>query len=179
MAAVTSRYARALADIVMDRKLDPAHTTAELQSVVDVLSGSPQLRNVWENPSVPAKQKHAVVDVIAGKLGAGKMVRNFIALLVDNRRIAALPEIVRQFRAQTNERMGIAEAEVTSTRELSAEEKKAIETRIAQLTGKRVQARYATDKAILGGAVVRIGSTIYDGSVKGQLQRLREVLSAS
>jgi F-type H+-transporting ATPase subunit delta len=105
------------------------------------------------------------------------MVRNFIAVLIDNRRIAALPEIAGQFRSELLERMGIAEAEVTTTRELSADEKRALEAQISKITGKKVQARYATDRKILGGAVVRIGSTIYDGSVKGQLQRLKEALS--
>jgi len=177
MAAVTSRYARALVDVVVERKLDATKTMAQLDALVAAVESSPELRNIWENPSVPAEQKRKVLDVLAGKLGADKMVRNFLAVLIDNRRIAALPEVARQFRSELYERLGIAEAEVTTTRELSAEEKRALEAQVAKLTGKKVQARYTTDAKILGGAVVRVGSTIYDGSVKGQLQRLKAALS--
>ena len=177
MAAVTSRYARALVDVVVDRKLDATKTMAQLDSLVAALASSPELRNIWENPSVPAEQKRKVLDVLAGKLAVDKMVRNFLAVLIDNRRIAALPEIARQFRSELYDRLGIAEAEVTTTRELSADEKHALEAQIARLTGKQVQARYARDSRILGGAVIKVGSTIYDGSVKGQLQRLKAALS--
>ncbi|HSE49351.1 MAG TPA: ATP synthase F1 subunit delta [Terriglobales bacterium] len=179
MAAVTSRYARALVDVIVERKLDATKTMEQLDALVAALEASPPLRNVWENPSVPAEQKRKVLDVLAARLGADKMVRNFLAVLIDNRRIAALAEIARQFRSELYERLGIAEAEVTTTRELAAEEKRGLEAQIAKLTGKKVQARYATDGKILGGAVVRVGSTIYDGSVKGQLRRLKEALSAN
>lgn len=179
MAAVTSRYARALVEVVVERKLDPTRTMAQLDALVAALESSPELRGIWQNPSVPAEQKRKVLDVLAGKLGAETMVRNLVAVLIDNRRIAALPQVARQFRAELYERLGIAEAEVTATRELSAEEKRGLEAQIARLTGRKVQARYATDARILGGAVVRVGSTIYDGSVKGQLRRLKEALSAN
>ena len=183
MAAVTSRYARALADVVVERKLDSAKVIEQLDALAAALSSTPALRNVWENPSVPAEQKRKVLDALIKALSssnpaADKMVRNFVAVLIDNRRIAALPEIARQFRSELLTRLGIAEAEVTTVRELGLEEKQMLEAQISKLIGKKVQARYATDRLILGGAVIRIGSTIYDGSVKGQLQRLRDVLSA-
>lgn len=178
MAAVTSRYARALTDVVVERKLDSAKVMAQLESLAEALKSTPQLRNVWDNPSVPADQKRKVLDAITNSLGADKMVRNFVAVLIDNRRIGALPEIARQFRSELLARMGVAEAEVTTIRELSPDEKRELEAQVAKLTGKQVQARYATDQAILGGAIIRIGSTIYDGSVKGQLRRLKEALSA-
>jgi len=178
MAAVTSRYARALADVVVERKLDSTKVMEQLDALAGALSSTPQLRNVWENPSVPADQKRKVLDALIKSLGGEKTVRNFVAVLIDNRRIAALPEVARQFRSELLARLGIAEADVTTVRELGADEKQMLETQIAKLTGKKVQARYTTDQKILGGAVIRIGSTIYDGSVKGQLAKLKEVLSA-
>lgn len=177
MAAVTSRYARALADVVVERKLDAATAMAQLDELANALEQTPQLRNVWENPSVPAEQKRKVLDAMVRTLGTDKAIRNLVAVLIDNRRIVALPEIARQFRTELFARLGIAEAEVTTTRELGPDEKKMLEAQMAKLTGKKVEARYATDQKILGGAVIRIGSTIYDGSVQGQLQRLRQVLS--
>jgi len=133
---------------------------------------------VWENPSVQAEQKRAVLDRIITHIGGSRMLRNFVAVLIDHRRVAALPEIARQFELDLNERMGLADAEVTSARELSDAEKRALEARVSQVTGKTVRARYKTDAEVLGGAVVKVGSTIYDGSIRGQLEKLKQELSA-
>ncbi len=177
MAAVHSRYARAFVDVVFDKKLDPNQTIAELHALAELVESTPALRNVWENPSVPAEQKRAVLDRIVHALEASPMTRNLVAVLIDNRRIAALPEIARQFQEELNARLGIADAEITTARELGEEEKHALEQQVAALTGKKVRAEYRRDPKVLGGAVVKVGSTIYDGTVKGQLQRLKEQLS--
>ena len=178
MAAVTSRYARAFVDVVFEKKLDANRTIEELRSLAELVEGNAPLRTVWESPSVPAEQKRAVLDRIVHALAASKMTRNLVAVLIDNRRIAALPEIARQFQEELNTRLGIADAQVTTARELGDDEKRALEQQIAALTGKKVRAEYRRDETVLGGAVVKVGSTIYDGSVKGQLQRLKEQLSA-
>jgi F-type H+-transporting ATPase subunit delta len=178
MAAVTSRYARAFADVVFERKLDPRKTEEELRSIADLMASSPELRTVWETPSVTAQQKRAVLDAIVGRIEASRMVRNFLALLIDNRRIAALPEILRQFSLELNERLGLTEAAVTTARQLAPEEQQALEAQVARITGRKVRARYSTDPTVLGGAVVKVGSTVYDGSIRGQLQRLKEALSS-
>jgi F-type H+-transporting ATPase subunit delta len=99
-------------------------------------------------------------------------------VIIDHRRIHQLPEIAQQFEAEVNQRLGLEEAEITSARELSAEERGRLEKRIAAATGKSIRASYRTDSSVLGGAVVRVGSTIYDGSVRGQLRRLKEELVA-
>ena len=178
MAAVHSRYARAFVDVVFDKKLDAVKTEEELRTIAQMVVETHALRTVWESPSVPAEQKRAVLDQIVQRIGASKMTRNFVALLIDNRRIAAIPEIARQFQEAMNDRLGIADAEVTTARELSPEEKQKLEQQVAAITGKKVRAHYAQNAKVLGGAVVKVGSTIYDGSVKGQLERLKEQLSA-
>jgi F-type H+-transporting ATPase subunit delta len=164
--SVFSRYARAFADVVIEKKLDPRRVEDELGAFVRIVESVPVLRTVWENPAVEERQKHAVLDQI-----------NFIAVLIDHRRVAALPEIARQFGIDLNERLGLADAEVVSARELSDLEKRALEARVGEVTGKKVRARYKTDAKVLGGAVVRVGSTIYDGSIRGQLEKLKEALS--
>ena len=176
--SVFSRYARAFTDVVIDKKLDPRKVEEELGAFVSLLESAPVLRTVWENPSVEARQKHAVLDQIIARIGASRMLRNFIAVLIDHRRVAALPEIARQFEMDINERLGLADAEVTSVRELSASEKRALEMRVGEVTGKKVRARYKTDRNVLGGAVVKVGSTIYDGSLRGQLEKLKQELSS-
>ena len=107
-----------------------------------------------------------------------QLLRNFVAVILDHHRSAQLPEIAQQFQEELNQRLGLAEADVTSARELSAEERRRLETQIKSVTGKSVTARYATDAGLLGGALVRVGSTVYDGSVRGQLERLKEQLIA-
>jgi len=176
--SVFSRYARAFADVVVEKKLDPRKAEDELAAFVRIAESAPDLRTVWENPSVDARQKRAVLDQIIARIGGSRLLRNFIAVLIDHRRVAALPEIARQFEIELNERFGLADAEVTSARELSDPEKRALEARVGQVTGRKVRARYRTDAKVLGGAVVKVGSTIYDGSIRGQLEKLKEALSS-
>ncbi len=177
MAAVKSRYARALVDVVFEKKMIPGRVREQLQSIVETVNGSLELRRVWENPAVPTEQKTKLLDAIGSKIGLDPIVRNFIAVLIRHQRINILGPIVEQFESEINARLGIAEAEITSARILGSEERQALESQIARLTGKQVKAKYATDTALLGGAVVRVGSTVYDGSVRGQIDKLREVLT--
>ncbi len=176
MAAVKSRYARALVDVVFDRKMVPGRVREQLQSILDTMNASLDLRRVWENPAVPAEQKEKLLDAICAKLAVDTIVRNFIAVLIRHQRIIMLGAIVAQFESELNTRLGIAEAEVTSARQLGPDERQALESQIARITGKQVRAKYSTNEALLGGAVVRVGSTVYDGSVRGQIEKLKEVL---
>jgi F-type H+-transporting ATPase subunit delta len=177
MASVTSTYARALADVVFDQHLDPGKTLQEAQSLAQLVTGSQQLRDVWEAPSIPAEQKRAVLDAIVAREGISRAVRNFMAVLMDHRRIRFLDPIVKEFEQELNRRLGFTEAEIVSARELGPTERSALEAQVETLTGHRVRARYAQDSSLLGGAIVKVGSTIYDGSVKGQLERIREAIS--
>ena len=179
MAAVSIRYARAFADVLFDRKLDAARATRELSEVVELVRSNDALRKVWENPSVPAEQKVRLLDAIAKRGGYAAEIRNFIAVVVDHRRIALLPQIARQVQTEINRRLGMTEAEITIARDLGGKERTELERQIAQATGQRsVRATYKVDPAVLGGAVVRMGSTIYDGSVRGQLRKIKEALGS-
>lgn len=176
MASVVGTYARAFVDVVIDRKADATRMLTELHSMEALFGESDQLRRVMDNPSIPGEQKRAVLDAVIQKIGGSRPVRNFIAVLTDHRRLPLFSEIVKQVERELNDLLGFAEADVTSARPLGDEEKQLLEAEIARLTGKRVRARYQQDSALLGGAVVQVGSTIYDGSVNGQLQRIREQL---
>jgi F-type H+-transporting ATPase subunit delta len=178
MASVTSTYARALADVVFDQHLDPGKTLAEAQSLAQLVASSQQLREVWEAPSIPAEQKRSLLDAIVAREGISRSVRNFVAVLMDHRRIKFLDPIVKEFEQELNRRLGFIEAQIVSARELGQSERTALEAQVEKLTGHKVRARYAQDGSILGGAIIRVGSTIYDGSVKGQLERIREAISS-
>ena len=178
MASVIGTYARAFADVAMtaSNQLDPARTLQELHGIEALLKESDQLRRVLENPSIPGDRKRAVLDAITVRLGTTRQVRNFIAVLTDHRRLPLFSEILKQLEQELNDRQGFAEAQVSSARQLSDPEKQKLEAEIAKMTGKKVRARYEQDASLLGGAVVQVGSTIYDGSVKGQLEKIREQL---
>ena len=178
MASVANTYARAFADVVMSARLDADRSIADLRTVASLLAESADLRRVWGNPAVPAEQKRKVLDVIAQRDGLPVQVRNLIAVLIDHRRIQFLTSIIDQLERELSARMGFAEAEITSARVLGDPEKREFEAQIGKLTGKKVRTRYEQDASLLGGAVVRLGSTIYDGSVKGQLERLKEAISS-
>ncbi len=178
MASVTSTYAFALADVVFDQHLDPGKTLQEAQSLAHLVVSNQQLREVWEAPTIPAEQKRALLDAIVARESVSRPVRNFMAVLMDHRRIKSLEPIVTEFGLELNRRLGYTEAEIISARELGPEERNALESQVQRLTGHKVRARYGQDSSILGGAIVKVGSTIYDGSVKGQLQRIREAMSS-
>ena len=178
MASVASTYARAFADVVLDTRLDAARAVGGLRQISALVAESIELRRVWENPAVPAEQKRRLLDAIVQREGIDKPVRNLVAVLIDHRRIPFLARIVEQLEKELDARMGFAEAQISSARELSAAEKRALEAQVEKATGKKVRAQYGLDASLLGGAVVRVGSTIYDGSVKGQLERIKEAISA-
>lgn len=177
MSVIANRYAAALADVAVERKSADAFRR-ELASFAAAYASSPELRDFLQTPAVSREAKHGVLDKLAAHLSLGDAIRNFIYVLADNRRIASLPDISAAFDAELNVREGVANAAVTSARDLSAAEKKEIVAALERLTGKRIQAQFALNAALLGGAVVQIGSTIYDGSIREQLNRLRMQLEA-
>jgi F-type H+-transporting ATPase subunit delta len=179
MAAVLGRYARAYAEVAVTYQLNPEKTVAEFQQMADVVNSSRELRNVLQNPAVSREQKLKLLDSIIQHIGATKMLRNFLAVLIDHRRIGNIGDLLEQFKRELDRRMGIADAKVSSVRELSSAEKKSLEQQLAALTGKVVRATYSQDADLLGGVLVRVGSTIYDGSVQGRLQRMRQELATA
>ena len=178
MASVASTYARAFADVVLSAHLDVNRAVGGLRRITALMAENDELRRVWENPAVPADQKRRLLDVVVEREGIEKPVRNLIAVLMDHRRMQFLDRITEQLEKELDARMGFAEAQITSARELGDAEKRTLEAQVAKVTGKKVRAHFALDSALLGGAIVRVGSTIYDGSVKGQLEKIREAISS-
>ncbi len=180
MAAVAARYARALVDVVVrpGAPATPNAVRSEVRSFLDVLEASEELRNVLANPAVPALRKRALLERLGQPLGLSRVSRNFLFVLLDNRRMSLLGEILRAFEGMLDERLGIVRAKVTTAAELGAAERQLLEQTLAEMTGKQVRVQFAVDPVVLGGAVTRIGSTIYDGSLREQLRQIRQRLSA-
>jgi F-type H+-transporting ATPase subunit delta len=178
VASVASTYARAFADVVLSARMDATRAVGGLREIARLLAESADLRRVWENPAVPAEQKRNLLDAVVQREGVDRRVRNLMAVLIDHRRVQFLSRIIEQLEKELDARLGFAEAQISSARELGDAEKRALEAQVEKTTGKKVRARYALDSSLLGGAVARVGSTIYDGSVKGQLERIREAISS-
>lgn len=177
MAAFVSRYASAFLDVVTDAQLDTAAVDQQFNDFLGTWNGSSELREFFENPAVPAAQKVAILDKLNAKLGMMKELRNLIAVLIDNGRIKQVAEVGVAYRTLLQERMGIKPVEIVTARELGEDEREALVAEVSKLAGARVDASFKQDESILGGTVVRIGSTVYDGSVRGRLERLKEVLA--
>jgi F-type H+-transporting ATPase subunit delta len=180
MAAVDFRYARALSAVVADQNLDTVGIQAQLNDFVSTLDSSAELREVLENPSIPEQQKLGLLDALASRMMLGKVVRNFIAVVARHQRLHELREMVSDYSALTDEAAHIAEAEVVSAQPLSEASRKLLEEQIARLAGgRKVRATYQEDPLLLGGAIIRIGSSVYDGSVRAQLHQLKQRLIAA
>jgi F-type H+-transporting ATPase subunit delta len=178
MAAFVPHYARALADVVLQTKLDVAGIDRQINDFLAAWDSSRDLREVFENPAISEAQKVAVLDKMNAKLGMAPQLRNFIAVLIRNGRVAHVREVVEAYRTELQERQGVRQAEIVTARELADQERNFLLAGVGQLAGAKIQATFKLDPSILGGTVVRIGSTVYDGSVKGRLERLREELVA-
>jgi F-type H+-transporting ATPase subunit delta len=176
MAAFVSHYARALADVVLQVKLDVAGIDRQIDDFLAAWDSSRELREVFENPAISEAQKVTVLDKMNAKLGMAPQLRNFIAVLIRNGRVAQIREVIQAYRTELQERQGIRQAEIVTARELGDQERNSLLAGVGQLAGAKIQATFKLDPSILGGTVVRIGSTVYDGSVKGRLERLREEL---
>jgi F-type H+-transporting ATPase subunit delta len=178
MPAFVSRYATAFAEVVTAEKLDTAAIDGHLTDFLATWIGSPELRTFFVNPAVPAAQKVAFLDTLNARLGLEKELRNLIAVLIDNDRVGHVAEVVAAYRQLLQEQLGIRPAEIVTARELAPEERGKLVAEVARLAGAKIDAHFKLDPAILGGTVVRIGSTVYDGSVRGRLERLKEALIA-
>jgi F-type H+-transporting ATPase subunit delta len=177
--AIVGRYASALADVITGASgMDAAQAVRELRSFEAVLASSLELRHALASPAVSPGRKRAVMRRLAQTLGLSKIARNFLLVLTDHRRMAALSQMIEAFEIQLDARLGFVRAELRSPAELDERQRTALTGELSRLTGKQVRARFAVDPALIGGVVARIGSTVYDGSVKGQLEALGRRLAA-
>lgn len=177
MKSASLQYANALADVALAQGAADA-ALKQLGDFAAAFAGSPELRNFLASPAVPRDAKHGVIEKICSRVGGGKIIRNFLFVIADHRRTQLIPEVIAAFHEVIRQRQGVAEATVSSAVEVSAAQKKEMAAMLARLTGKKIEAKYALDPALLGGAVVRIGDTIYDGSLRSRLNELRARLAA-
>jgi len=177
--AVAYRYARALVDVVLapTSPLKPDDAVTQLRLIEETLASSEELRTALLTPAIQTSRKHAVVARLLEKLGGAPLIRNFVYVIIDRRRIAIFSEVREAFEHVLDERRGIVRAEIVSAAPLEPQRSAGLETELSRLTGKRMRLRFNVDAELLGGVLARIGSTVYDGSVRGQLVQLRRRLT--
>jgi F-type H+-transporting ATPase subunit delta len=177
--AVVNRYANALADVVLapGSDVNPHDAAVQLRSFNDAVEESGDLRAVLSSPAVPVARKRVVLKDIAGKLGASRVVRNFILVLSDHRRMPALSQVLDAVENIFDERAGFVRAEVKSASDLSTAQQNELSGQLSTIAGQPVRLRFAIDPELIGGVTARIGSRVYDGSVRGQLADMRRRLT--
>ncbi len=177
MKSASLQYANALADIAIQQGAGPA-TLQQLQDFEAAFAESPELRNALASPAVERETKHRVVEQLVARMGGSRILRNFLFVTIDHQRTHLLPEMLETFREVLRQRQGVAEAEVVSAAAMNDAQKQELLRTLERLTGKKVEAVYTQDPALLGGAMVRIGDTIYDGSLRNRLHQMRDRLVA-
>ena len=172
------RSARALADILTAPEA-ASDAVAKLRAFHDLQKASPELSGILISPAVPGRKKKAAVARFATELGFTPVLKNFLFVLIDHRRTPLLGEILVSLEAILDERRGIVRADIHSARPLEEGQRREVEAALGRVTGKQVFGQYAVDEALIGGLVARVGSRVYDGSVRGQLQAMRRRLVRS
>jgi F-type H+-transporting ATPase subunit delta len=178
MADFAARYARAFADVVLSSRVPVEQVNTQLSDFLTTLKESPDLRQALFNPALAVDVRVKVIDALVPRFHLSPEVRNFLAVLLRHERMNSIEEIVTEFRAEMNRRQGISEIEVISARRLDEDERYQMEQQVGRLAGTAVRARFREDRGLIGGAIVKIGSTIYDGSVRGRLDRMKQELMA-
>ena len=171
------KYAEAFGSVAAEKNLDVKAARQQMRDFADTLEGSPALREVLSDPSIEQQQKLGVLDAVAERIGMYREVRNFLALAMDHGRLGQIESILDAYHQVADAGVGLVEAEVTSARAISLDDRREMEFEISKLVVSRVNVSYKEDPSLLGGAVVRIGSTVYDGSVRGQLAQVKEALA--
>ncbi len=172
---VARRYATALADVVTKTN-ETTSVQTELKIWEGMMTANSELLEAFSNPAIAHDNKEKVLENLIEKTKPTKTTANFLRVLLQNSRLTEISEINERFAVVLEERSGTVAAQVTSARPLSEAEKTELQTNLNKLTGKNVSPNFEIDENIIGGVITRIGSTVYDGSVKTKLEELRQQL---
>jgi len=173
---IARRYATALADVVLENK-EAGEVQRELALWEQIIEGSPALQEVFRNPTIALNQKRAVLNSLIKRTRPRKTTVNFLSVLLQNQRLTELAEINRKFAEVLDERAGMVAATVTTARPVPKGTQEQLHTRLSSMMSKKVRIDFRTDPDLIGGLVTRVGSTVYDGSVRNQLQQIKEKMA--
>ena len=172
-----NRYAKALFDVALEEKADLAQIERDLHAVDEMMKASPDLMLNLSRSSVTDAQRQSLMMAIATAMSLSAPVSKLIALLGKTGKLPLMPDLADAYRERLRSHQNVVRADVTSAAPLSPEKTKALEDSLSKVTGKKVELSVSVDPDLLGGVVARIGSTVYDGSVKTQLTKMRQELT--
>lgn len=172
---VARRYSAALADTVLDKGIADT-TKSELSAWSQIFRDSGELRMIFSSPAIKFSDKTKLLDGLIAKTKPSQITANFLKVLLQNGRLGFISEINDRFTTALEERTGIISAEITSSRELQDNERAEFQKELSALTGKKVRVDFRVNKDIIGGVITRVGSTVYDGSIRTKLENLKEQL---
>lgn len=176
MQTIARRYAAALADVVTARG-EAREVQEELSAWESMTRDNPDLLEVFRNPTIPYEQKRNVLGTLIARTRVRPTTTNFLQVLLRNQRLPDLQEINRRLARELDERSGVVVAQVTTANPVPPTLQENLRARLSELTGQRVRLQFGVDEGLIGGVVARIGSTVYDGSVRTQLQQMRQSLA--
>ncbi len=174
-ATIANRYARALADVISERH-EVTDVVGELSAFAQLMQQHGPLREVFASPAIPLERKRGVLNEVLQRMQVRKTTSNFLQLLLANHRLHNLDQILSSLGRELDQRSGIVMAEVTTARAISESERELLLGRLRAMTGKEVRLQFRTDPSLIGGVVTRIGSLIFDGSIKTQLAQMKQRL---
>ena len=174
-----TRYARALLDVAVKEKADLELIENELSQFADLFKQYPLLEKVLLNPAVPVPRKRAAIADILAQAKFTPIVTKLLTLLADRDRLVLSTDLLAAYRDRLLDYRGVVRAEVTTATALDAGRTEAIQNGLARLTGRKVLLVTKIDPSIIGGLVARVGSTVYDGSVTRQLEKMKDRLAES
>jgi len=175
--AAAGRYARALFDVVVKEGGDVEKVQADFQQFVDLFAQHPVLASTLGNPAIPASKKQAIAKALIERAGTiSPVVGKMILLLAERDRMIILPDIARTYRERVMDHQKILRGRVTTAVALAPEKLRALEQGLQAATGRKVVLETDVDPSIIGGVITRLGSTVYDGSVTTQLQKMKQSL---
>jgi F-type H+-transporting ATPase subunit delta len=177
--AVVNRYANALVDIVVSPAagIDPAQAVSQLRDFESAVREAPELAVVLASPAVPASRKRLVIRRIGEALGLQRIILNFLLVLSDHRRAHTLSEMIEAFDVLLDERLGLVHADVVSASELTPQQRERLSAELGRIAASPVRMKFVVDPDLIGGVTARLGSKVYDGSVRGRLEKLRQRLA--
>jgi len=171
-----NRYAKALFDVALEEKADLDRIDKDLSEITEILRENTELMSAVDWANVPDAARRAVMENVLDKVGVAAPVKKLLALLTEQRKLVYLQDLAEAYRERLLAHQNVVRAEVTSAAPLSPEKTKALEESLSKVTGKKVELSVSVDPELLGGVVAKIGSTVYDGSVRTQLARMRQEL---
>ena len=174
--ASAGRYARALLDVVI-KEGNPEQAEQELTGFAELFTRSPELHLALTNPAVPVSAKRGVVDSLVSRMKPSPPLGKLLLMLADRDRLALVPELAEVYRERLMEHQQVVRAEVTTAAPLTPEPAAQFERRLSEATGRRVTMTTSVNPALIGGAVARVGTVVYDGSVATQLEKMRKRLA--